>query len=231
MEHCEGGLNSGGPPRYDPGALTTPDAMNIILQVPPSPEYCFLWIDWWPMCMTKTEWSGWVQAIGAVAAIAIGAGAVWWQVRKAHTAAQEARGAEDIRILSLIAIANFDCIKALKIAKLQREDVSLMHRTLKGFDAHCNELASIPLLQIPDHWVAAVRARAVQEGPRLRYRMFLSRESNVLASIDQSLKEFIECERVLGAALSERGTTLPYSRAEIGVDTVLHEAPKSFAID
>jgi hypothetical protein len=32
-------------------------------------EYCFLWIDWWPLCMTKAEWSGWMQALGAVAAI------------------------------------------------------------------------------------------------------------------------------------------------------------------
>lgn len=32
-------------------------------------EYCFLWIDWWPMCMTKAEWSGWMQVIGAFIAI------------------------------------------------------------------------------------------------------------------------------------------------------------------
>ena len=35
----------------------------------PVQEYCFLWIDWWPMCMTKAEWSGWMQAIGSVLAI------------------------------------------------------------------------------------------------------------------------------------------------------------------
>lgn len=34
-----------------------------------APEYCFLWIDWWPLCMTKAEWSGWMQAIFSVAAI------------------------------------------------------------------------------------------------------------------------------------------------------------------
>ena len=37
----------------------------------PATEYCFLWIDWWPLCMTKSEWSGWAQAIGAVLALAI----------------------------------------------------------------------------------------------------------------------------------------------------------------
>jgi len=39
--------------------------------VPPAtPEYCFLWIDWWAFCMTKAEWSGWMQAIFSVIAIA-----------------------------------------------------------------------------------------------------------------------------------------------------------------
>jgi len=35
----------------------------------PAQEYCFLWIDSWPTCMTKSEWSGWMQAFGSVAAI------------------------------------------------------------------------------------------------------------------------------------------------------------------
>lgn len=40
----------------------------------PMQEYCLFWWDWWPMCMTKAEWSGWMQAIGALAALAI---AMW----------------------------------------------------------------------------------------------------------------------------------------------------------
>ena len=35
----------------------------------PTPEYCFLSINWWPLCMTKAEWSGWIQAIFSVVAI------------------------------------------------------------------------------------------------------------------------------------------------------------------
>lgn len=34
-----------------------------------TPEYCVLGIDWWPLCMTKAEWSGWMQAIFSVLAI------------------------------------------------------------------------------------------------------------------------------------------------------------------
>lgn len=45
-------------------------ALAIASLVPnPSPEFCFLWINWWPLCMTKAEWSGWAQVVGAVLAI------------------------------------------------------------------------------------------------------------------------------------------------------------------
>ncbi|MFG0610870.1 hypothetical protein [Delftia sp. WSY_14] len=27
-----------------------------------SQEYCLFWTDWWPICMTKSEWASWVQA-------------------------------------------------------------------------------------------------------------------------------------------------------------------------
>lgn len=42
--------------------------------VPLDPELCFLGIDHWSMCMTKDEWSGWVQAFGSIGAIMF---AVW----------------------------------------------------------------------------------------------------------------------------------------------------------
>lgn len=34
-------------------------------------EYCLLWIDWWATCLTKGEWSSWVQALGSLLALAI----------------------------------------------------------------------------------------------------------------------------------------------------------------
>lgn len=36
------------------------------------PEYCLLWVEHWSMCMTKSEWAAWVQALGSVAAIVAG---------------------------------------------------------------------------------------------------------------------------------------------------------------
>ncbi|MEJ5125812.1 hypothetical protein WH367_07110 [Comamonas sp. MYb21] len=37
----------------------------------PPHEYCFLWIDHWATCMTKGEWSGWMQFVGSILALII----------------------------------------------------------------------------------------------------------------------------------------------------------------
>lgn len=34
-----------------------------------APEYCFLWIQWWPFCMDKPAWAAWAQAILSALAI------------------------------------------------------------------------------------------------------------------------------------------------------------------
>lgn len=50
----------------------------------PAQEYCFLWIDWWATCMTKAEWSGWMQAIGAALALVVAIALPYIQARHAH---------------------------------------------------------------------------------------------------------------------------------------------------
>lgn len=40
----------------------------------PAPEYCFLWIESWATCMTRSEWSGWMQFFGAFGALVV---ALW----------------------------------------------------------------------------------------------------------------------------------------------------------
>lgn len=32
-------------------------------------EYCFLFIEWWPFCSTKSEWAAWVQAFAVFVAL------------------------------------------------------------------------------------------------------------------------------------------------------------------
>lgn len=58
----------------------------------PSLELCFQAIDHWSTCMTKSEWSGWVQAVGSVLALL----GIWYTIRKQRqlTLEAEAREAE-----------------------------------------------------------------------------------------------------------------------------------------
>lgn len=39
-----------------------------------APEFCFLGIDHWSACMTKSEWAGWSQLVGTVVAVLL----TWW---------------------------------------------------------------------------------------------------------------------------------------------------------
>lgn len=66
----------------------------------PTPEYCLLFIDWWPMCMTKAEWSGWAQAIGAMIALGI---AIWLPAKARRNARRDSK----IAVLSFMAGAVF----------------------------------------------------------------------------------------------------------------------------
>eukprot|EP01041_Mallomonas_annulata_P024940 gene24940-45855_t len=45
-------------------------------------NYCMLGIDWWALCLMKSEWAGWVQALGSVTALFVTGGLVVWEVRQ-----------------------------------------------------------------------------------------------------------------------------------------------------
>ncbi len=45
----------------------------------PPQEYCLLWINWWPTCMTKSEWSGWLQFVGSILALFIAISIPYYQ--------------------------------------------------------------------------------------------------------------------------------------------------------
>lgn len=62
----------------------------------PPQEYCFLWIDWWATCMTKAEWSGWMQAVFSVIAIVSAALLALWQFHAARSAENDARQRQDL---------------------------------------------------------------------------------------------------------------------------------------
>ena len=127
--------------------------MNITLQIPPSTEYCLFWFwtDWWPLCMTKIEWSGWVQAIGAIAAILAGASAVWWQVKRQAESNRRAALAEEVRRLKVVGAALFHC--RVVVETVQDEPNFPAKETLLDLRAQLSELRAIPPFDFPD-WKA-----------------------------------------------------------------------------
>ena len=70
---------------------------------PPAPEFCLLWIPHWSLCMTKADWSGWMQGIGAVLAVAI---AIWLPWRSARTARKRSRLGHLMTIATDVRIAD-----------------------------------------------------------------------------------------------------------------------------
>lgn len=67
-----------------------------------APEYCLLWINHWSACMTKAEWSGWVQAIFSVVAIVATALIVNYQQKAQRLAERNAivrRELEEVEML------------------------------------------------------------------------------------------------------------------------------------
>lgn len=63
----------------------------------PGPEFCLFGFQHWSTCMTKAEWSGWVQALGSIAAILATAFGVWWQMDRQLSASENLRREEDKR--------------------------------------------------------------------------------------------------------------------------------------
>ncbi len=82
------------------------------------PEFCLLWIEHWSTCMTKSEWAGWMQAIGTVAAIAVAIAIPWKQVQRARSQARLGHLemiATDVRLAGRQARVYLDNIKRFRL--------------------------------------------------------------------------------------------------------------------
>jgi hypothetical protein len=79
-----------------------------------APEYCFLWIDWWPLCMTKAEWSGWFQAIGAAIAILAAAAIAAYQAGHSRKLEGEKRTATEVQRLNIVKALAVRCFTLAK---------------------------------------------------------------------------------------------------------------------
>jgi hypothetical protein len=119
-------------------------------------NYCLFGIQKWSsICMPRAEWSGWVQAVGSIAAIVVGAAAVWWQVHKQRRHSLE----EDVRRLRIISATSYSGRAVINISDgtLNAERAQLHLRELRRL---LDSLAAIPLLDIPD-WRTSLDLMAI----------------------------------------------------------------------
>jgi len=134
----------------------------------PSPEFCFLWIDWWPLCMTKAEWSGWVQAVGSILAIAGAAFLLFLQLRSARKQAIEAeqrrlrRRHNGIMAVALFAenVVRISCTAASM--QCQTEGALDWRSEIDALNMARDELQSLRASELESfHLVRAIRRLAV----------------------------------------------------------------------
>jgi len=89
-------------------------------------EYCLLFCTWWPFCMSKAEWSGWVQAVVSSIAIIVGAGVVIWQVHRGRLEACE-REARELDGLARLLIHLTDTAQEARAEKKKLERWPIGH--------------------------------------------------------------------------------------------------------
>ncbi|MDQ0012950.1 hypothetical protein J2W23_001329 [Variovorax boronicumulans] len=118
----------------------------------PTPEYCLLAIDWWPLCMTKAEWSGWIQAFGSVLAIA---GAYWVGERQSGAALRQqhllAERTESERRKAIVAIAAAAQSRASEIGAIFDEQKIDLARFFREYDKSIVRSLATALSGIPVH--------------------------------------------------------------------------------
>lgn len=116
----------------------------------PAQEYCLFWIDWWPMCMTKTEWASWVQAIGGLIAIAAAGWYLAKQLRHAEHFHLSIKSAADIEAVRACIEAAHDAVYAmenlaLKISGDDGRPPSSSRERIEGLEATFRSLLAMPV--------------------------------------------------------------------------------------
>lgn len=123
----------------------------------PTPEYCLLWIDWWPLCMTKAEWSGWMQAIGAAIAILAAAAIATYQASHARRLEDETRVAAEIQRLNIVKALSVRCFSLANevvraVDERSEETIEVVSPVLMRDVG--NTLLQLPIFEVPGGIVA-----------------------------------------------------------------------------
>lgn len=127
----------------------------------PAPEFCLkvLKQEWWT-CMTKAEWSGWVQAVGSIAALYI---ALRIAAAQGHREQARAERLAYKRVVSFIGILRM----VLQNMSTKHSDVSiqLVRNSRAVLQEALSEARSTPHEQLNAEWVSAfqiIRANLAQ---------------------------------------------------------------------
>lgn len=209
------------------GAMDINALLAALKPAEPAAEYCLLWIQWWPLCMTKAEWSGWVQAIGSILAIAAGVAVVKWEFQQQRATRA---GEERHRLETLAGLAFF---AGMDVAQVDMAMTRLLYApgSVRTLRRRLGLLREMPLIDIPDaasqdafiELQAAIaefelridEAETTKDGTALELAVlsageFLKRLREVVEKHQVTLTEKIEAlQRAVGKAIERRGGTYP----------------------
>ena len=156
-----------------------------------TPEFCLFWInsDW--TCMTRSEWSGWAQAIGALVAIGIAIAVPAWQHRAGRSELERQRRDTTLRFaclaLGLLLNARSLLVEARReIPELEVDRQGTAWQTLlRHVSAMVATMRSIPLDCLPGARAASELLQAIHAADDVAHTIEL--HGNVVAAIDYAM--------------------------------------------
>ncbi|MDP9932847.1 hypothetical protein [Variovorax paradoxus] len=178
--------------------------------------------------LNASEWASWVQALGSIFAIA----ATGWAVNHSHalSADKATDDADEVRKLSAIASCIFHCRAETESLKRYCPYKSTIDREIELLGQPVKMLRSISALEIPD-WRATVAVgqamsmfsylvgRLQEKNETIPFNQRISEER--VERCTEAITKFEECERLVQAALKERGADVPRQQMQFADGAVL----------
>lgn len=163
----------------------------------PAQEYCLFWLDLWPMCMTKAEWSGWMQVFGVMIAIHFSArnALKMWRLEKSDQQERSDRRAEVLAMRLTGNVGSFWTLYDRMIVELAESpsDISfpLAKRWLDLLSDSHNEIkeSDVDLIGEADRGVGLVLAAAVVNLNRMNEMLRLCvNNAEIRKSLDRAIR-------------------------------------------
>ncbi len=151
-------------------------------------QWCLLYIDWEPICMPRSEWSGWAQAIGAVVLLLVSIGVPYIQSRGRRKETEEAAKS----------LVNNVCRSITLFNGWQEQNVGNLALTAKNnLLVDLEQAKSIPL-----HLLDVTQAQGVRQMMSLA-TMFLQNTEHFIASKGEHVGPYTESIEQLRQAAND----------------------------